>query len=78
MKPEVIIYTAPLCGNCVRAKKFLADKGIAFTEKSILIPKNFTERLKLLNKPGGPLTVVGELMLMGFSLEEFEEVFKDF
>lgn len=78
MKPEVIMYTMPLCSNCARAKKFLSDKGISFTEKNVLIPKNFKERLKVINKPGGPVTVVGERILMHFSPEEFEEVFKDF
>jgi hypothetical protein len=43
-----------------------------------LRPKNFKERLKITTKPGGPLTVVGDRVLMGFSAEEFEEAFRDF
>jgi len=78
MKQEVIMYTMPFCPNCAQAKQFLLDKGIPFTEKSVLIPKNFKERLKLYNGPGGPLTVVGDRILMRFSRDEFQEAFKDF
>ena len=78
MKPEVTLYTMPFCPNCAQAKQFLSDKGIPFTEKSVVIPKYFKERLKLYNGPGGPLTVVGDRILMRFSLEEFQEAFKDF
>ena len=78
MKPEVIMYTVPLWPNCFRAKRFLSGKGILFTEKNVLIPKNFKERLKVTNAPGGPVTVVGERILMRFSSAEFEEVFRDF
>jgi glutaredoxin 3 len=78
MKPEVIIYTMPFWLNCARAKQFLSGKGISFTEKNVLIPKNFKERLKVVNEPGGPVTVVGERILMRFSLEAFKEVFKNF
>lgn len=78
MNPEVIMYTVPFWPNCARAKQFLSGKGISFTEKNVLVPKNFRERLKVVSGPGGPVTVAGERILMGFSFEEFEEVFKNF
>lgn len=30
--PTVEIYTSPLCPYCIRAKRLLSSKGVAFTE----------------------------------------------
>lgn len=77
MKPEVIMYTLPLCPYCARAKRFLKDKGISLTEKNILVPKNLKELRKVTTAIGVPVTIVGERMLTRFSLAEYEEVFKN-
>jgi glutaredoxin 3 len=29
---EVVIYSTPWCPYCIRAKRLLADKGVAFTD----------------------------------------------
>lgn len=78
MNSKVIVYTVPFWPNCARVRQFLSGKGILFTEKNILIPQNFKERLKVTSEPGGPVTVVGERILMRFSPQEFDEVFKNF
>jgi len=78
MKPEVIVYTVPGWQNCASIRQFLSGKGIPYTEKSVLVPKNFIARLKATNQPGGPVTIVGEKILMRFSLKEFEDTFKDY
>ncbi len=33
---EITIYTTPFCGDCRRAKQFLSDRGVSFTEVNIL------------------------------------------
>ena len=33
--PEITLYTKPWCGYCWRAKRLLASKGVAFTEKDM-------------------------------------------
>lgn len=77
MKPEVIMYTLPLCPYCARAKRFLKGKGVLLTEKNILFPKNLIEMRKVTAAIGVPITIVGERILTRFSLAEYEEVFKN-
>jgi len=75
MKQEVIMYTLPLCPYCARAKRFLSSKGISYTERNILVPKNLKELRKVTNAIGVPVTIVGERVLTRFSSAEYEEVF---
>ena len=77
MSQEVIMYTVPLWPYCFRAKQFLSGKGILFTEKNLLIPKNFKDLRKVTDKIGVPVTIVGERILTRFSSAEYEEVFKN-
>ena len=32
---EVLIYTTPFCGYCIRAKRLLDSKGVSYTEIDI-------------------------------------------
>lgn len=53
--PKVEIYTKFLCPYCTRAKKLLADKGVAFEEYDITMggPK----RAEMLERANGGTTV---------------------
>ncbi|AFQ42746.1 glutaredoxin family protein [Desulfosporosinus meridiei] len=77
MKQEIVMYTLPLCPYCARAKRFLTGRGIMFSEKNILIPKNFKELRNMTNSIGVPVTIVGKRILTRFSLAEYEEVFRN-
>ena len=78
MNQEVIMYTVPLWPYCFRAKRFLSGKGIIFTEKNILQFKHLKELRKATDAIAVPVTIVGEKILTRFSLDEYEEVFKDY
>jgi len=77
MKQEVIMYTLPLCPYCARAKRFLKNKGILFTEKNILVPKHLKEMRKVTDALGVPITIVGDRILTRSSFSDYEEVFKN-
>jgi len=53
--PKVEIYTKMMCPYCSRAKKLLADKGVAFEEYDITMggPK----RAEMLSRANGGSTV---------------------
>lgn len=78
MNQDVIMYIVPLWPHCARAKRFLSGKGILFTEKNILFPKQLKELRSVTNEIGVPITIVGERILTRFSLAEYEEVFKNY
>ncbi|HEY3595848.1 MAG TPA: glutaredoxin domain-containing protein [Polyangiaceae bacterium] len=35
MAPDVVVYTAPFCFYCVRAKQLLTERGISFRELDV-------------------------------------------
>ena len=53
--PQIEIYTKAFCGYCVRAKRLLEAKGVAFDEYDITLggPK----RLEMLQRAQGRSTV---------------------
>ena len=43
---SVEVFTVPSCSYCVRAKRLLADKGIAFTEYDCSVDDAALERVR--------------------------------
>ncbi len=52
---KVTIYTTPYCPYCHRAKRLLAQKGVAFEE--IDVSGDWAARDRLVEKAGGRMTV---------------------
>ncbi len=52
--PDIVIYTKSLCSYCIRAKKLLADKGVAFEE--IVIDGDQHRRAEMIVRSGGRRT----------------------
>ena len=66
--PKVTVYTKQTCPFCVRAKRLLEKKGVAFVEVSV--EGNDDLRTWLVEKSGQmtvPQIFVGERALGGFS-----------
>ena len=54
MRP-VEIYTSPYCGYCLRAKRLLAQKGVAFAETDV--SGDMALRAEMIQRAGGRRTV---------------------
>ena len=52
---NVLLYTTPSCGYCVRAKRLLTQKGVSFEE--IDVSRDFKLRQEMVQKAGGRMTV---------------------
>lgn len=52
---DVVIYTAPLCGYCARAKSLLKRKGVVFEEIDIYAKPG--GRDEMIERSGGRTTV---------------------
>ena len=48
--PEIIMYTRPLCVDCVRSKNFLNKNKIPFKEINILEDNPAQQKVKKMNK----------------------------
>lgn len=51
----VEIYTTPICGYCMRAKRLLDQKGVEFTEIDVM--GNPEKRAEMVQRSGGGRTV---------------------
>lgn len=52
---QVVIYTTSVCPYCIRAKKLLDKKGVAYTE--IDVSNDSEKRLTMIEKAGGRTSV---------------------
>jgi glutaredoxin 3 len=52
---RIEIYTSAFCGYCARAKRLLADKGVAFEE--IDVTMDARRRAEMVERAGGKRTV---------------------
>ena len=59
--PKVEIYTRDYCGYCVRAKRLLDDKGVAYTEHNVSMePQKRDEMIKRSGRRTFPQVFVGD------------------
>ncbi len=52
---EVVMYSSPYCGYCIRAKKLLESKGVAYQD--ISLEANPDRRSEMVERAGGRTTV---------------------
>ena len=52
---KIVIYTAPICGYCVQAKRLLSRKGVAYEE--IDVSRDPEQRRTMVQNSGGRMTV---------------------
>ena len=74
---KVKIYTAPICFECERAKKFFKDKGIKYEEIDTFENKEKAE--EVFKKSGVkriPIIEIGEKIFTGFDKKKIEEELK--
>jgi glutaredoxin 3 len=73
---RVTLYTTPVCPWCVVAKRYLAEKGVTFTEVDVASDRTGLREMVLMTAQHGvPVVRVGEKAMVGWSPEEFERLF---
>jgi len=66
MTREVVIFTAPGCTSCGRAKAFLKQHGVPFTERNLSMDTGAMEELMALDARRLPVIRVGTEVVSGF------------
>jgi glutaredoxin len=72
----VTILTTTWCGVCRRAKAWLAEKGIAYTELDVEKSDAGKSEYRRLGGAGVPIILVGQQRMNGFSPERLEQMLK--
>ena len=62
----VVIYTAPGCALCDQGRKALNDRGIPFSEKTVISNDEITQFLKQMGGPVLPVMTVGHTKLTNY------------
>ncbi len=71
--PDVVIYTSNDCVWCGRAKEYMMQHGVGYTEKNVEEDEAFaTEAITLAGQRGTPIIVVGGQVVRGFQQRELD------
>jgi glutaredoxin len=73
---KVIMYSTQWCGYCKKAKKYFRKNRIAYTEYDIEKSESAKRRYKKLEATGIPVILVGNKRMNGFSVEQFNSIYK--
>jgi glutaredoxin-like protein NrdH len=66
MSSEVVVFTAPGCRSCERAKAFLNAHGVTFVERSLAGDRAATEELVAIGARMLPVLRIGNEIISGF------------
>jgi glutaredoxin 3 len=69
---KVVIYTSPICGYCVQAKRLLIKKGVAYEE--IDVARDPEQRRAMIANSGGRLTVP-QIFVNGAHIGDCDEIY---
>ncbi|WP_368504828.1 glutaredoxin family protein [Alkalihalophilus sp. As8PL] len=74
MGKRVIIYSKDTCYYCTKAKKFLEELGVEYTELNVnQHPKAYKEIRSKTGTKGVPQLVIGEETVVGFNPDLIRE-----
>jgi hypothetical protein len=69
----VTLYTAPECGPCGIGRTMLSNRGIPFTEKTVISSDDIEALKRLAGAPSLPFLTIGSQQLKGFAEAEWAQ-----
>ena len=73
---QVVVYTAPGCAECARAKGFLRERGIPFREMDVTASPRARKELQRLGARGVPVLLIGDERMDGFDPKRFFALYR--
>ena len=74
MEKNVTVYSTPTCPFCIRAKQYLKDNNIHFTDYDVgADPAKAQEMIKKSGQMGVPVIEIDKKIVIGFDKEKIEE-----
>ncbi len=72
---KVTIYSTPTCPYCKRAKDYLTQKGIVFTDYNVAEDREKTkEMIEKSKQMGVPVIVIGDDVVVGFNQAKLDSL----
>lgn len=74
MSKKVMVYSTPTCPYCIRAKKFLEEKGVVFENIDVAAnPDKAQEMVDKSGQMGVPVIDIEGQIIMGFDKEAIQK-----
>jgi glutaredoxin 3 len=65
---KLVIYSTPTCPYCKRAKEYLSQKGISYTEHNVAADRDAArEMVKKSGQLGVPVIIINNKVIVGFN-----------
>ena len=75
MAKNINIYSTPTCPFCIRAKQYLKDNNIQFTDYDVgADPAKAQEMMKKSGQMGVPVIEIDGNIVVGFDKEKIKEI----
>ena len=72
---KIVIYSTPTCPYCKRAKDYLSQKGIPYTDINVAADKDKAkEMIQKSGQMGVPVIVVDDEVIVGFNQGKLDEL----
>jgi glutaredoxin-like YruB-family protein len=72
---SVIIYSTPTCPYCKRAKEYLSQKGISYTDYDVASDRDKAkEMIQKSGQMGVPVILVDDHLVAGFNQSKLDEL----
>lgn len=73
---RVVLYSTSWCGYCKRARRYMAEKGIAYREYDIEKDPISKKRYEQAGGVGVPFLVRGDQIMRGFARSSYDRFFE--
>jgi len=74
MSKKIIVYSTPTCPYCIRAKRFLEEKGVAFENIDVAAnPDKAQEMVDKSGQMGVPVIDIEGQIITGFDKEAIQK-----
>ena len=72
---SVIIYSTPTCPYCKRAKEYLSQKGISYTDYDVASDRDKAkDMIQKSRQMGVPVILVDDQLVAGFNQSKLDEL----
>jgi len=72
---KVVLYSAPTCPWCLKAKQYLEQNNIDFSEHNVAEePDKYKEMVEASGQTGVPVLAIGDEVIVGFNQPKIEEL----
>jgi glutaredoxin-like YruB-family protein len=72
---KVVVYSTPTCPHCARAKSYLSEKGIAYTEQNVAENREAAkEMIEKSGQMGVPVIIVDNEIVVGFNQQLLDKL----